>query len=207
MQAHVIAVSLALALMPSSALRGGRHPAPHAVMRRAATPLALATAPSANLPSRQLYTKRDTQLPKVLGVLKAGTRKLCVVTGASSGLGLATVKALADEGSTYVICAVRDPEKMRAVAKEAGIKEDAYTAMKLELGSLKSVRDFVGNLKAFKSGRPLERLVCNAAVYLPADPKPSFTDVYRRLSNQRYECSVSSAGATSLLSCTLHLAL
>jgi len=112
----------------------------------------------------------------VLGALKAGTRKLCVVTGASSGLGLATVKALADEGSTFVIAGVRDPEKMRQVAKEAGIKDSDYCAMKLELASLKSVRDFVANLKAFKGPRRLERLVCNAAVYLPADPKPRFTD-------------------------------
>ena len=38
------------------------------------------------------------------------------------------------------------------------------------------VRDFVKNLKAFKSARPLNHLICNAAVYLPADPKPRFTD-------------------------------
>jgi len=125
--------------------------------------------------SSKIYTG-SSEVPMVLGALKAGTRKLCVVTGASSGLGLATVQALVNEGSTYVICAVRDPEKMRAVAKEAGIKDDSFCAMKLELASLKSVRDFVNNLKAFKAGRPLDRLVCNAAVYLPADPKPRFTD-------------------------------
>ena len=48
--------------------------------------------------------------------------------------------------------------------------------MKLELGSFKSVRDFVFNLKAFKGPRPLERLVCNAAVYLPASPNPRYTE-------------------------------
>ena len=48
--------------------------------------------------------------------------------------------------------------------------------MKLELASLTSIRDFVANLKAFKSARPLTHLVCNAAVYLPKDPKPSWTD-------------------------------
>ena len=30
--------------------------------------------------------------------------------------------------------------------------------------------------QAFKATRPLDRLVCNAAVYLPADPIPRFTD-------------------------------
>jgi len=48
--------------------------------------------------------------------------------------------------------------------------------MKLELASLQSVRDFVANLKAFKSARPLTHLVCNAAVYRPTDPNPAFTD-------------------------------
>jgi protochlorophyllide reductase len=48
--------------------------------------------------------------------------------------------------------------------------------MKLELGNLQSVRDFVANLKAFKSARPLNHLICNAAVYLPKDPSPIWTD-------------------------------
>jgi protochlorophyllide reductase len=48
--------------------------------------------------------------------------------------------------------------------------------MKLELGNLQSVRDFVTNLKAFKSARPLDHLICNAAVYLPKDPDPKWTD-------------------------------
>jgi protochlorophyllide reductase len=48
--------------------------------------------------------------------------------------------------------------------------------MKLELASLQSVRDFVANLKAFKSARPLNHLICNAAVYKPKDPQPAWTD-------------------------------
>jgi len=54
--------------------------------------------------------------------------------------------------------------------------DDSYTVMKLELASLQSVRDFVANLKAFKSARPLTHLVCNAAVYRPTDPEPAWTD-------------------------------
>jgi hypothetical protein len=48
--------------------------------------------------------------------------------------------------------------------------------MKLELANLQSVRDFVANLKAFKSVRPLNNLICNAAVYKPTDPEPAWTD-------------------------------
>lgn len=62
------------------------------------------------------------------------------------------------------------------VAKQNGFLDSAYVVMKLELGSLKSVRDFVANLKAFKSARPLNHLICNAAVYRPTDPEPAFTD-------------------------------
>ena len=63
-----------------------------------------------------------------------------------------------------------------AVAKENGFPEGSYTVMKLELGNLQSVRDFVQNLKAFKSARPLNHLICNAAVYKPKDPNPAWTD-------------------------------
>jgi protochlorophyllide reductase len=57
-----------------------------------------------------------------------------------------------------------------------GMPDNSYVVMKLELGSLQSVRDFVANLKAFKSARPLNNLICNAAVYRPTDPKPAWTD-------------------------------
>ena len=122
----------------------------------------------------KLYTKKE--LPPALGGIRLGFRKLAVVTGASSGLGLWTAKALADKGDYFVVCAVRDVEKMDAKAKEVGISKNDYCAMKLELGSFQSVKDFVFNLKAFKSERPLTHLVCNAAVYRPADPEPAWTD-------------------------------
>lgn len=51
-----------------------------------------------------------------------------------------------------------------------GMDPSNYAALELELSSLSSVRQFVRDLKAFKSNRPLDRLVCNAAVYLPTDP-------------------------------------
>jgi len=174
-------VALALALLPTpTAWRTPSRLAAVGARAGAVSRLRTPAAPVAVVSEKRdaseaIYTEKRG-MPMFLGGLRAGTRKLCVVTGASSGLGLATVKALADEGNTFVICAVRSPEKMRQVAKEAGIKESSYCAMKLELASLKSVRDFVSDLKAFKGPRALDRLVCNAAVYLPADPQPRFTD-------------------------------
>lgn len=124
----------------------------------------------------KLYFEKEKETPKVLGGIQIGLRKLVVVTGASSGLGRKCASVLAKTGRYYVIMAVRDVEKAKRVAKEEGMPDNSYTAMKLELGNLQSVRDFVANLKAFKSARPLTHLICNAAVYRPTDPEPAWTD-------------------------------
>ncbi len=124
----------------------------------------------------KLYFEKDKEIPKVLGGVVIGSRKLVVITGASSGLGRKCASVLAKTGRYYVVMAVRDVEKAKRVAQEEGMPEGSYTTMKLELGNLQSVRDFVFNLKAFKSNRPLDHLICNAAVYRPTDPKPAWTD-------------------------------
>ncbi|GLU23420.1 hypothetical protein SLE2022_394240 [Rubroshorea leprosula] len=96
-----------------------------------------------------------------------------VITGASSGLGLATAKALAESGKWEVIMACRDFLKAERAAKSAGISKENYSIMHLDLASLDSVRQFVDNFR--RSGRPLDVLVCNAAVYLPTAKEPTFT--------------------------------
>lgn len=98
---------------------------------------------------------------------------IVVITGASSGLGLATAKALAETGKWHVIMGCRDFLKAERAAKAAGIDKENYTVMHLDLASLDSVRQFVDNFK--RSGRPLDVLVCNAAVYLPTAKEPTFT--------------------------------
>jgi len=122
----------------------------------------------------KIYDSKEA--PKILGGVKIGLKKLVVVTGASSGLGLATTIALSRTGKYHIIMACRDIEKAKRVAQENGLDKNTYTCMKLELASLQSVRDFVANLKAFKSARPLTHLICNAAVYRPTDPEPAWTD-------------------------------
>ncbi|XP_062090630.1 protochlorophyllide reductase, chloroplastic [Humulus lupulus] len=96
-----------------------------------------------------------------------------IVTGASSGLGLATAKALAETGKWHVIMACRDFLKTERAAKAAGINKENYSIIHLDLASLDSVRQFVDNFRL--SGRPLDVLVCNAAVYQPTAKEPSFT--------------------------------
>jgi protochlorophyllide reductase len=65
---------------------------------------------TAELPER-LYVPQDKELPKVLGGVKIGLRKLVVITGASSGLGLYTSLSLAKTGKYFVVMACRDVEK------------------------------------------------------------------------------------------------
>ncbi|OEU20696.1 NADPH:protochlorophyllide oxidoreductase [Fragilariopsis cylindrus CCMP1102] len=124
----------------------------------------------------KLYNSDSKEVPKVLGGVKIGLKKLVVITGASSGLGLSTTTSLAKTGKYHVIMACRNIEKAKRVAKEVGLPENSFTVMKLELASTQSIRDFVANLKAFKSARPLTHLICNAAVYRPTDPEPAWTD-------------------------------
>jgi len=126
--------------------------------------------------SEKLYPPEAKEFPKVFGGVRAALKELVVITGASSGLGLSTTIALANSGNYHVVMACRDTEKGKRIAKEVGLPKGSYTVMKLELGSIQSVRDFVANLMAFKGAKPLQNLICNAAVYLPKDPEPSFTD-------------------------------
>ncbi len=102
--------------------------------------------------SKEVLTMAQDQKPTV------------VITGASSGVGLYTAKAMANRG-WHVVMACRDLEKAEAAAQAVGIPKDSYTVMHIDLGSLDSVRSFVENFRANK--RPLDALVCNAAIYMP----------------------------------------
>lgn len=96
-----------------------------------------------------------------------------IITGASSGLGLATAKALGESGKWHVIMACRNFLKAEKAAKAVGIPKENYTVMHLDLASLESVRQFVDTFR--RSERPLDVLVCNAAVYQPTAKEPTFT--------------------------------
>lgn len=69
--------------------------------------------------------------------------------------------------------ACRDFLKAERAAKSVGMPKDSYTVMHCDLSSLNSVRQFVDNFR--RSGRPLDVLVCNAAVYLPTAKEPRYT--------------------------------
>jgi len=92
-----------------------------------------------------------------------------IITGASSGVGLWSAKALADKG-WHIVMACRNIPKTEQAAASVGISKDNYTILKVDLGSLVSVREFVANFRA--TGMSLDALLCNAAVYLPLIKEP-----------------------------------
>jgi protochlorophyllide reductase len=118
-----------------------------------------------------------------------------VITGASSGVGLYAAKALADRG-WHVVMACRNLPKTEAVAEQVGLPKDKYSAIHLDLASLDSVHQFVKDFRA--TGRSLEALVCNAAVYLPLEKEP-------QRSQDGYELSVATNHLGHFLLCNLML--
>ncbi|MEU1072681.1 MULTISPECIES: oxidoreductase [unclassified Streptomyces] len=93
-------------------------------------------------------------------------KRVFVVTGANSGLGLATTRALARKGAR-VILAVRDEAKgHRAAAAIASEQPGAHLEVRcLDLADLDSVRAFAGQLRA--DHPRLDVLVNNAGVMAP----------------------------------------
>lgn len=92
-----------------------------------------------------------------------------VVTGASSGVGLYTTKALVQRGY-HVVMACRDIRKAGEAAQSVELPQGSYSIMQIDLGSLESVRRFAREFSA--SGRPFKALVCNAAIYMPLLKEP-----------------------------------
>jgi protochlorophyllide reductase len=93
--------------------------------------------------------------------------ELVVITGTSSGLGRKAALALLRSGEYHVVGAVRDLDKMEAVAEIDGFDLENFTPMQCELNSFDSVREFCRNLNEFRMSKPIDRLICNAGVYQP----------------------------------------
>lgn len=102
----------------------------------------------------------STALEVVDGVDLRG--RTAVVTGAASGIGIETARALAAAGATVTVAA-RDPDAagraVRDIARSTG--SSTVTAVRLDLVDLDSIRDFVDSWSG-----PLDILVNNAGVML-----------------------------------------
>jgi len=89
--------------------------------------------------------------------------KVAVVTGASSGIGLATARALADAGAVLVIAA-RSAEKLEQAARELG---GAATAIPADVTSTNEVDDLCDQTMELH-GR-IDIMIANAGVYVGGD--------------------------------------
>jgi protochlorophyllide reductase len=92
-----------------------------------------------------------------------------IITGTSSGVGLYGAKSLINRG-WHVVMACRDVEKMGKVAQQMGFPANSYTILLLDVACMTSVRKFVQDVKA--TGRSINALVCNAAIYMPLLKEP-----------------------------------
>lgn len=95
-------------------------------------------------------------------------KKLVVLTGTSSGLGKKAALAMLRSGEYHVIGAVRDLDKMQAVAEIDGFSTEDFTPMYCEMNSFDSVREFCDNVDRFRGDHPVDRLVCNTGIYQPS---------------------------------------
>ncbi|MFE7194541.1 SDR family NAD(P)-dependent oxidoreductase [Kitasatospora sp. NPDC057595] len=92
-------------------------------------------------------------------------KKSVIITGASSGLGLATTRELAAAGS-HVIMACRSVPKGEAAAAEirAAIPDASLEVVELDLSALSSVRAGAREILAKSDRPPLHVLICNAGI-------------------------------------------
>lgn len=92
--------------------------------------------------------------------------RIAIVTGANSGIGYETARALAVKGAT-VVMACRNLEKANLAANEIrlGNKQAKLDIIQLDLADLASVRKFAATFKAHYTS--LDLLINNAGIMIP----------------------------------------
>ncbi|GIP26996.1 dehydrogenase/reductase [Paenibacillus sp. J23TS9] len=93
-------------------------------------------------------------------------KQTVIITGGNSGLGYECAKQIAKyDNNFYIILACRNAAKAQQAVSSLiqETKNNNITSMELDLSSLESVRNFIGNLSEMDYP-PLYALVCNAGV-------------------------------------------
>ena len=115
--------------------------------------------------NRPTLTASQTSKPET-GVHKMDrplSGKVAVVTGASSGIGLATARVLADAGALLVVAA-RSTEKLEEAARDLG---DAATAIPTDVTSTREVDHLIA--RTIDLHRRIDILIANAGIYAAGD--------------------------------------
>lgn len=104
--------------------------------------------------------------------------KVIWVTGASSGIGEALVKAFAKEGAKIVLSARREDELQR-VKKEAGISDADSLVLPLDLYKIGDIDGALAKVKEKFSS--VDILICNAGIAQRSLVKDSLLEVDRQI--------------------------
>jgi len=86
--------------------------------------------------------------------------KLAIVTGANSGMGMATVEALSDEGAKVIMLCRSEKRGKEALQKLSEKKDRQLELMLCDLGEYDSIRSFVSQVK--EKYKKIDVLVNNA---------------------------------------------
>lgn len=73
--------------------------------------------------------------------------KIAIVTGANSGMGLATTKALSDKGATVIMLCRSEERGKAAIARLTENRERSLDLILCDLGDYESIRNFVMRVK------------------------------------------------------------
>ena len=92
--------------------------------------------------------------------------KIAIVTGANSGMGLATVEALSDRGATVIMLCRNEERGREAVAKLTREKERNLDLILCDLGDYTSIRQFV---QCVKEKYPRVDILVNNAGFISLD--------------------------------------
>ena len=106
------------------------------------------------------------------------TGKVAIVTGASSGIGSATAKALAQEGAKVVLAARRE-EKMRAIASEIGQAGGDTLVLPVDLADEQAAVSLVK--QAYDKWGQLDILVNNAGLVDVAPVETADINSWRKM--------------------------
>jgi ribitol 2-dehydrogenase len=109
------------------------------------------------------------------GIMEGPKSKVVIITGASSGIGAATARLLAQHGAKVVLAA-RSTDKIRALAKELG---DNALAVTTDVTKSKSVIALVE--KTVKHFGRIDVLFANAGIYIPGQVSEGNPDEWANL--------------------------
>ena len=105
------------------------------------------------------------------------TNKIAIVTGANSGMGMATVEALSNQGATVIMLCRSEERGRKAVAELSRDQERRLDLMICDLGEFASIRDFV---RSVKEKYPRVDILVNNAGFISLDRQETKDGIERQ---------------------------